>query len=277
MVSCWCDGNAARGAAELRRMLPGVEIQPKGLMATEGIVSFPLVGQPGGVLAVRSHFFEFIQRDTTRCTTDSSGFETRLAHELEPGGRYRVVLTTGGGLYRYDLGDLIEVVGFHERLPLLRFVAKEDDISDVSGEKLHAAHVERVLRRTWGRRAATPEFQMLAPHYPIEEPPCYVLYVRVEGLNEQRLSEVARQIDSALRENFHYDHCRNLGQLGPLSLFVIADDEVSPSERRLARLAMLGRKLGTIKPSVLEKDHGWAQVFAGGFLRSAMGATGGQP
>ena len=258
-------------------MLPGVEIQPKGLMATEGIVSFPLVGQPGSALAVRSHFFEFIERGSSPRSADFSGCQTSLAHELQQGGRYSVVLTTGGGLYRYCLGDLIEVVGFHGPLPLLRFIAKEDDVSDVAGEKLHAAHVERVLREAWDRRGTAPEFQMLAPHQPPAEPPCYVWYVRKAGLDERLLSELAHEIDSSLRENFHYDHCRNLRQLGPLRVFVIGDEESPASERRLAHLAALGRKLGTVKPSVLEKDHRWSSVFAGRFLQSPVEATGGQP
>ena len=276
LVSCWCDGNAARSVPELRQVLPGVEIQPKGLMATEGIVSFPLVGQPGSALAVRSHFFEFIERNSASCSADFSGCRTSLAHELEQGGRYSVVLTTGGGLYRYRLGDLVEVVGFHRQLPLLRFVAKEDDVSDVAGEKLHAAHVERVLQEAWDRLGTAPGFQMLAPHRAPEEPPCYAWYVEKPGLDERLLSELARRIDSSLRENFHYDHCRNLGQLGPLRVFVIGEDESPANERRLAHLAALGRKLGTVKPSLLEKDHRWSRVFAGRFLQSPVEVTGGQ-
>ncbi|NQU24643.1 MAG: GH3 auxin-responsive promoter family protein [Candidatus Nealsonbacteria bacterium] len=276
LVSCWCDGNASRSVPDLRRMLPGVEIQPKGLMATEGIVSFPLVGRPGSALAVRSHFFEFIRRGSTVHNADLSGCQTLLAHELEQGGRYGVILTTGGGLYRYYLGDLIEVVGFDGQLPLLRFVAKEDDVSDVAGEKLHAAHVERVLEAAWGRFAAAPEFQMLAPHRAPVEPPCYVLYVQKAHLGEQLLGGLASEIDSALRENFHYNHCRNLGQLGPLRLFVVGDDECPANERRLAHLAALGRKLGTVKPSVLEKNDGWSGVFVGRFLSFPVVATGGQ-
>jgi len=32
-------------------------------------------------------------------------------HELERGRLYSVILTTGGGLYRYALGDVVTVVG----------------------------------------------------------------------------------------------------------------------------------------------------------------------
>ncbi len=277
LVSCWCDGNAAAGAAELGELLPGVEIQPKGLMATEGIVSFPLLGQPGGALAVRSHFFEFIERCSELPTNDFSGCTTRLANELEQGRRYSVVLTTGGGLYRYYLGDLVEVVGFRGALPLLRFIGKEDDVSDMVGEKLHAAHVERVLQRV-SRQFRTPsEFQMLAPHQSPMGSACYVLYVGDVAVDDGRLDEMAREIDSSLRENFHYDHSRNLGQLGPVRVFRVEGKGTPASEQRIAHLAACGRKMTTVKPRILEKDLDWAGAFAGRFVPSAEKSTEGKP
>src|SRR5262249_47808944 len=110
LISCWADAAAALLTPEVRALFPAVELQAKGLLATEGFVSFPLVDQPGAALAIRSHFFEFEEGDGARC---------QLAHELDRGGRYRVVLTTAGGLYRYRLEDEVEVVGFRQQCPLL--------------------------------------------------------------------------------------------------------------------------------------------------------------
>src|SRR5205085_4734172 len=111
LISCWADAAAGQFLAELRQLFPEVEIQPKGLLATEGFVSFPLTDKPGAALALRCHFFEF----------EELGGRCRLAHELDRGGRYRVVVTTAGGLYRYQLGDEVEVVGFLHQCPLIRF------------------------------------------------------------------------------------------------------------------------------------------------------------
>src|SRR5207249_3288149 len=123
LISCWADAAAARCLGEVRALFPAVELQPKGLIATEGMVSLPLAGRPAPVLAARCHFFEFEEeRARGRC---------RLAHEVEAGGRYRVVLTTAGGLYRYQLGDVVEVVGFEGQCPLLRFLGKGDRVSDL--------------------------------------------------------------------------------------------------------------------------------------------------
>ena len=40
-------------------------------------------------------------------------------NEVEVGQRYEVALTTLSGFYRYRMGDVIEVVGHHEKCPLV--------------------------------------------------------------------------------------------------------------------------------------------------------------
>src|SRR5208282_5190930 len=99
------------GAPELAAMFPRATIQPKGLIATEGFVSLPLWGRDGAALAIRSHFFEFL--DAVE--------KSRLAHELSVGEEYSIVLTTGGALWRYRLHDRVKVMGFERECPLLKF------------------------------------------------------------------------------------------------------------------------------------------------------------
>ncbi|HSF38292.1 MAG TPA: GH3 auxin-responsive promoter family protein, partial [Thermoanaerobaculia bacterium] len=81
LLSCWGDGHAALHLPELARRFPGVEIQPKGLLATEAFVTIPFEGK--APLAIRSHFYEFIPE---------GGERPRLAQEIEPGGVYSVVV-----------------------------------------------------------------------------------------------------------------------------------------------------------------------------------------
>ena len=107
--------------AKFAQLFPQVEIQPKGLLATEAIVSIPLLDSPAPALAVRSHFFEFAAVDFVGGGIVDSR-RPRLAHELECGGRYQILVTTAGGLYRYCLGDEVEVVGSSDQCPLLRFL-----------------------------------------------------------------------------------------------------------------------------------------------------------
>jgi hypothetical protein len=102
LISCWADGASEAYAKDLQSRFPHVTLQPKGLLATEAFVSFPLAGLRGGALAVTSHYFEFL----------TQAGDALLAHQLDKGKTYSVVVTTGGGLYRYRLNDLVEVTGF---------------------------------------------------------------------------------------------------------------------------------------------------------------------
>ena len=121
VVSCWGDAQATLPARELQRRLPGVVVQSKGLLATEAFVSIPFRG--AHPVAIRSHFYEFID----------DGGAVRLAHELQRGGSYRVVVSTGGGLGRERLGDLVEGDGFVDHTPSLRFLGRSGNVSALCG------------------------------------------------------------------------------------------------------------------------------------------------
>lgn len=225
LLSCWADVQAARPAAELAARFPDVELQPKGLLATEAIVSIPVTAAGGAVLAAHSHFYEFL---------DSAG-QPHLADELEPAQRYEVVVTTGGGLYRYRMGDLVEVTGHHGALPILRFAGRADKVSDLVGEKLNEAFVASCLDGL-----GAEGFAMLAPR--LEPAPHYVIYT------DRDHPALAAGLDAALRASFHYDYARRLGQLGPVRQVVVGQDA---ADRYLATCVARGQRLGDIKPTAL--------------------------
>jgi hypothetical protein len=252
LISCWTDGPAAWGVPELRALFPSVEIQSKGLLATEAFVSLPLVGRPGAALAIRSHFFEFqeIQSGTIR-----------LAHELDRGGRYRVVVTTGGGLYRYQLRDEVMVTGFEHRCPLLKFLGKSDCVSDLVGEKLGEPHVRQVLERVFSSVGLSPAFSLLVPV--VAEPPRYRLYL--QGLREESApgwaASLQRSLEDGLRENPYYRHAVSLGQLVPVEVHQLGDTTEPARDLYERRCMTLGGKLGDIKPSAMDPRPGWEEAF----------------
>src|SRR5947209_7004149 len=92
-ISCWAHGNAALALPHLKRYFPRARIQPKGLLATEAFISFPFKDDLSA-LSLLSHFFEFEEVDQT-------ALAIKLAHELQAGRRYSVLVTTGGALSRY--------------------------------------------------------------------------------------------------------------------------------------------------------------------------------
>jgi hypothetical protein len=249
LISCWTDAGASYFLPALSRLFPHTEIQPKGLLATEGFVSLPLVAHEGAALAVRSHFFEFAELgDSSRCS---------LAHEIERGGRYRVLLTTGGGLYRYDLGDEVEVVGFVGQCPTLRFCGKLTRTSDLVGEKLSEAHVQESLDAVTRSLNVQPTFVLLAPF--LDSPPHYRLYV--QGVADDALPLLENQLQKRLEENPYYRHAIAFEQLAPLEVVLLEPSVPAWSLYEHHCLAR-GQRAGDIKPAVLDRWTGWPDVFA---------------
>ena len=234
VISCWADAEAAAALPALRALFPHVEIQPKGLLATEGVVSIPQTGHDGAALALTSHFFEFVPE---------GGGEPRLADDLQTGARYSVLLTTGGGLWRYDLGDLVEITGHLRRTPLLRFLGRRDATSDLCGEKLSAIFVGQVLAQLW----PTARFAMLAPL----GRDGYALFLEGASCDPAML-------DAALSANPHYAYARRLGQLRAPVIFPVID----AAEKYLRRCIALGQRAGDVKPTALHRLAGWEEALA---------------
>ncbi|KAI4369846.1 hypothetical protein MLD38_018247 [Melastoma candidum] len=46
--------------------------------------------------------------------------------EAEAGEEYEIIVTNFAGLYRYRLGDVVKVVGFHNATPELQFVCRSN-------------------------------------------------------------------------------------------------------------------------------------------------------
>lgn len=252
IVSCWTHGSSAIYAENLRRFFPTVEIQGKGLVATEAFVSLPFQEQADPVLAVTSHFFEF-QNPVT--------MEISLAHELAVGSEYLVVVTTGSGLYRYPLGDRIHVTGFVHGAPCFRFICREGLVSDLFGEKLHAAFVGKVVHHALAQQNIHPSFLLLAPVTDHQHGTGYTLFIESDSVPDPAV--LKQLLETGLAENFHYAHCRKLGQLSPVRLFQIGKNS-KPAEIVYFEATQNSQiKSGDVKMSLLDCHPGWERRFGG--------------
>ncbi|MCQ3032631.1 GH3 auxin-responsive promoter family protein [Pseudomonas syringae] len=233
-VSCWMDGPSRGYAAQLATRFPQARWLPKGLFATEGVVSVPFGEGAGCPLAIGSHYLEFVGDDGL----------PKGAHSLRMGETAQVLLTTGAGLYRYALGDRVRVVGKQGDTPRVEFVGRSASACDLVGEKLDEQLVEGVLAQcidSTDSACLIPDSRNTPPHYVAlvstsSAIPCEVL---------------ANDIDTALQSSFHYGHARTLGQLGPVRVRL-----VSGGAQQLAALLQraaeaTGIRAGDVKPRAL--------------------------
>src|SRR4029077_12367009 len=108
----------------------------------EGRGATPLVNAgAGGVVSLTSHFFEFVPAEQR----ESADPQFLTCDELEANREYYVYFTTSGGLYRYDINDLVRVVDFYRNTPVIEFVRKGQGISSITGEKLTESQVTAAL------------------------------------------------------------------------------------------------------------------------------------
>lgn len=254
LISCWTDGNSAQYKGIVEDLFPGIEIQGKGLIATEGFVSLPLTGEKAPILAVNSHFFEFIDIQTG---------DIKLAHELTVNKKYSVVITTSGGLYRYRLQDVIQVIGYKGQAPLLRFINKENNISDIFGEKINQGQVSIIFKKLLKHYNIDVNFFMLS-YYDDTNNNSYVIYLEFKKQYPIKKLKLFREVfEKELRKNYHYNYCRILNQLAKVRLFRIKSNGINCFIHTNQKM---GQKLGNIKPMALSKDFDWPCRFNGEFI-----------
>lgn len=233
LISCWADASASSYIDRVREYFPDVYIQPKGLLATECFMSFPLVGEEGARLSIRSHFFEF------RRLADG---EIVTAERLTE-GEYELIVTTGGGFYRYRIGDIVEVLAVYpDAPPRIRFLRRAGICSDLFGEKL----TEDFVRGVCEKLGIAGLFCLLAP-----EGKRYCLYTAAGHIT-------SKDLDDALRESYHYNYCRQLGQLEEAEVVTVTG---TPREKYVERLVGEGMRAGDIKPAYLSSRRGWWKYF----------------
>ncbi len=242
LVSCWGDAGSQEYFDQLRKLEPDIVFQPKGLLSTEGCVSFPFGGDVGHVPALHATFLEFLPRNDQ--SENSGNSDTRLVHQLQIGQIYEVVITTLGGLYRYKTGDLVEVIDGRGSLPRFDFVGRTSSVIDLVGEKVALSVIAESLSEFFDEKASTTPFWLVAPCKSL--PAYYRLFIACRD----SLDDLQAHLNRVMRQNPHYVNAESLGQLKELKLYSLPD---SYSRKDLNLIKMkCGMQLGALKDEGVE-------------------------
>lgn len=265
LVSCWADSDSYEIFIKLKEKLNpnkkniNLKFQGKGLMSTECIVSFPLENvENGSVVAYNSFFYEFIQVSDDKLENRSPKF----LDELELGERYCVVVTTNAGLYRYNTNDIVEVTGFYHKIPIVKFVGRINNFSDIVGEKLKNSFVEKQVLTTLEENNIKGEFLLFAPVRNETGEIFYTLFLEIKKDGRKfNWKQIENEMNSSLCKAFHYEYAYKLGQLRKVRVFLIEKDGLKTYTAEKSKK----QKIGDIKYRLLDKNFGWENKFAGGF------------
>jgi len=217
----WMGGSMGTYLRHYPRYFDAMPVRDVGLIASEGRMTIPLSDNtPAGVLDITSHYFEFIPEEEG----DSPQPTLLRADELIEGRHYYIVPTTAYGLYRYHIRDVVRVVGFHNRTPLIEFLSKGSHFANLAGEKLSEYHVAQAMQEVLRQLDLTLTSYSLAPCWPAESEesitPHYELFVERSDLrNLDQGLKLAQFLDERLaRLNGEYAARRESLRLGAVHL-----------------------------------------------------------
>ena len=219
LIGCWKGGTVGVRLQEFARWFgKTTPVRDLGYMASEAQMTLPVSDEgTAGILALEENFYEFVPESAIGDRDPA----VLTCSELEEGKSYYVILTTPGGLYRYDMNDIVRVAGFFNRTPLIEFVRKGRDVTNITGEKLHVNHVIEAMSRAQTAAAiAVRHFRVCAD----AEKSRYAFSVELDGLSptQEQLRRLLQGLDSCLSEvNVEYAQKRESGRLGAPVLCVM--------------------------------------------------------
>ena len=135
-----------------------------------------------GTLSIYTAFYEFLPE---------SGGTLLLAHQVEDGKLYELIVTTWSGLYRYNLKDMVKVEGFTGSTPNIVFAFKSGEILNIAEEKVPASLVANSIREI----AVTMGIDVVQIQiYPSQEERKYYCYLEASettsGFDADKVSEL---------------------------------------------------------------------------------------
>ena len=175
LVTTWTGGSCGIALDKLREKLPpAAVVMELGYQSTECRGTIALEAEvPGGLPPLHHHFFEFVEQ--AAWDRDTPQFLT--LEQLEAGRHYYILITTASGLYRYFMNDLVEVTGFFQQTPLLRFVQKGKGVTSLTGEKLYEAQAIDAVREVKTRYGLSSGFFLLVAD---EAASAYRLFIELD-------------------------------------------------------------------------------------------------
>ena len=111
--------------------------------ASEGMFAACInMNDPRFIPLTDSCFFEFLPADASDDDTN-----TLTLDQLEEGREYEIIVTNQCGFYRYKIKDVIRVLGFHNKCPLITFAYRKGQLVNVAAEKTTEEHLNESVRR----------------------------------------------------------------------------------------------------------------------------------
>ncbi|KAJ1414694.1 GH3 family [Sesbania bispinosa] len=173
-------------------------------------------------------YFEFIPLTQLE---NAKGDHTFLCIDPQPvgltqvkvGEEYEIVMTNPAGLYRYRLGDVVKVMGFHNSTPQLKFVRRSSLLLNINIDKNTEKDLQLAVEAA-SKLLAEEKLEVVdfTSHVDLsKEPGHYVIFWEISGeASEEVLGECCNCLDKSFIDA-GYTSSRKVNCIGALELRVV--------------------------------------------------------
>ncbi len=229
LIGCWKGGTVGHYLDKFGQWFDPdgerpVPVRDWGYLASEMRGSVPLSDEGSkGVLTVDSNFYEFVEESEVSSNPDGMNSWNHLTvGEVEEGKEYYIFVTTSAGLYRYDINDVIQVVGKYNETPEIVFLRKGRGMANITGEKVSVNQIIHCFE------SVSKQTGVIPTHFKAEADTGNSRYVfRIELVSPpvaEELKGFLTEVDLALKAiNIEYKAKRESGRLGDPVLHVMRD------------------------------------------------------
>lgn len=108
--------------------------------ASEATIAIALeIDRPNYFLIFNGGFYEFLEIDGKN--------EPLLINELEIGKEYEIIVTNFTGLYRYKLQDVVKVVGYEEKVPIIQYAYRKNQLVNLAVVHLTTNQLADIIKK----------------------------------------------------------------------------------------------------------------------------------
>ena len=176
------------------------------------------------VLLADTCFYEFIPEE-------SFGDDSQVItiDKVRTGKKYEIIITTLSGLYRYRIGDVVEVTGRYGKAPVVKVCYRKNLVLSLTDERMNVSQFESVMIGFLTFYGISPEGYCVSGDYD-DVVPRYVVYIETDFEFDDNASFL---MDRLLRENsLGYDSARNMGEIGYPVISPVSEGTFAEFERQ---------------------------------------------
>jgi len=163
LIGCWKGGTVGHYLEKFGEWFDPdgereIPVRDWGYLSSEARGSIPLSDEGSqGVLTITTNVFEFVEVEELESRPDDpASWRCLNVGDIEDGKEYYIFPTTTGGLYRYDINDVVQVVGHYNDTPQIIFLRKGRGMTNLTGEKVSVNQVIGAYEHASKKTGAVP-------------------------------------------------------------------------------------------------------------------------